>query len=91
MPHVLQISDPWLLPADATAATLLQVQNALPRLLWLLSQSEEADHLAEQLDRALDMAVLPPNAALDEIRDIIALVDSIPPTLLAPNSKMNGF
>ncbi len=62
--------------AETIASTLLQVENGLPRLLCLLAQSEEAEHLAQQLHGALDVAVLPSNASLDEIRDIIAMVNA---------------
>lgn len=57
---------------------LLQVENAAPRLLRTLAQSGDADTLAVQLDRAVDVVSLPVKATLDEIHDTIAMVNTTP-------------
>lgn len=58
--------------AESVASALLQLENAAPRLLQLLAQSEDQDSLAFCLDKALDTTQLPPEASLDDVRDTIA-------------------
>ena len=67
--------------AGSTSAALLHLDNAIPRLLQLLAQSEDAEILAQQLDRALDAATLPANASLDDIREVVSLVSSLLPCI----------
>lgn len=69
-------NDANLLSAAATSTALLQLENAAPRLLRLLAQSEDADQMATLLDRALDMATLPRSATLDDIREVVSMVRS---------------
>ena len=68
-----------MLCAGATASALLQMDGAIPRLLQLVAQSEDAETLAQLLHSAADVVSLPLNASLDDLRDTIGLVSSFKP------------
>lgn len=66
---------PIPLLAGVTAPALLKTENAIPRILQILAQSEDADRFANSIDDALDTANLPADVSQEDVQEVVSMVN----------------